>query len=197
MFGHEHQQRILLGRDYVRVFAGAVHPDRNELGWKPGYNIIELDVHKEGLVRTLVVKVHVREWQLDPPHQFRAHEDRDNNPVHEQKIPLSGWKVASPNTEMSMITSNGVVPAKRGGNRIDKTKERMSHRELVHRFFRLSTSQKSAILGHLKLLDEPEELLLPDVERFRRALIRAANQDLLAQIEEAIEAGGETHVRNS
>ena len=197
LFGHEHQQRVFLGRDYVRVFAGAVQPERNELGWKPGYNIIELDVHKDGFDRTLVVKVHVREWQLDPPYQFRALEDRENNPVHEQNIPLSGWKLALPNAEMSMITNNGVVPATRGGNSIDKTRKRMSHRELVHRFFRLSTSQKSAILGHLKLLDEPEELLLPDVERFKRALVRAAKQDLLAQIEEAIEAGGETHVRNS
>ena len=197
LFGHEHQQRVFLGKDHVRVFAGAVHPDRNEPGWKPGYNVIELDVHKDGLVRTLDVKVHVREWQRDPPHQFRALEDRDNNPVHEQKIRLSGWKVATPDTEMSMVTNDGVVPPTGGGNTIHKTKKRMSRRELVHRFFRLSTSQKSAILGHLKLLDEPEELLLPDVERFKRALIRAAEQELLPQIEEAVEAGGETHVRKS
>ena len=30
LFGHEHQQRIVLARDYVRVFAGAVNPHRNE-----------------------------------------------------------------------------------------------------------------------------------------------------------------------
>ena len=197
LFGHDHQQRIFLGRDYVKVFAGAVHPDRNDLAWKPGYNIIELDVHKEGLVRTLDVKVHVREWQLDPPHQFRALEDRYNNRVHEQRIRLSGWNVTPPDTEMSMITNDGAVLSTCCGNRTDETKKQMSRRELVHRFFRLSTSQKSAILGRLKLLDEPEERLLPDVERFKRALIRAAEQKLLAQIEQAVEAGGETHVRKS
>ena len=64
--------------------------------------------------------------------------------------------------------------------------EVMSRRELVNRFFRLSTSQKSEILGSLDLLDEPTDRRLPDFERFRRALLRANEQGLLERIAELI-----------
>src|SRR6266446_3431099 len=44
LFGHEHTNRIELVRDYIRLAAGAVHPDRSEPGWEPGYNLINLHV---------------------------------------------------------------------------------------------------------------------------------------------------------
>lgn len=197
LFGHEHQQRIVLARDYVRVFAGAVNPHRNERFWKPGYNVIELDVCKDGLVRRLDVKVHVREWQPEPPYQFRAFEDRNNSPVHEQKINLPDWDVKTTGAEVPMVPNDTAMQPKGGGDEIQERRKRMSRRELVHRFFRLSTSQKSAILGHLNLLDEPEERLLPDIERFKRALIRASERGSLSKIEELVETEKETDVRKS
>ena len=44
LFGHEHTNRIEMGRDWVRIAASAAHPDRTEPGWEPGYNLLELKV---------------------------------------------------------------------------------------------------------------------------------------------------------
>ncbi len=40
LFGHEHRNRIEMGRDCIRLAAAAVHPDRTEPGWEPGYNLM-------------------------------------------------------------------------------------------------------------------------------------------------------------
>ncbi len=44
LFGHEHTNRVLLNRDWVRVAASATHPERDKDGWEPGYNLLELSV---------------------------------------------------------------------------------------------------------------------------------------------------------
>ncbi|MCZ0937613.1 MAG: metallophosphoesterase, partial [Gemmatimonadota bacterium] len=66
LFGHEHRARIDKGDGFIRCSAGAVNPDRYETGWKPGYNLINVQVSDENQDRTLEVKVHVLEWQSNP-----------------------------------------------------------------------------------------------------------------------------------
>ena len=67
----------------------------------------------------------------------------------------------------------------------------MVYRELVNRFFRMSTSRKNEILGHFELFDDSEDRLLPDVERFKRALVRARDRGLLSDIAVFIGQKGE------
>jgi len=57
----------------------------------------------------------------------------------------------------------------------------MSPRELVNRFFRLSISKKSEILGHLDLIVDADRSL-PDVERYKRAILRAKERNLLQDL---------------
>jgi hypothetical protein len=63
LFGHEHTNRIEVGRDWVRIAASAAHPDRTEPGWEPGYNLLELKVDGTGGDRRLEIGAHVRVWQ--------------------------------------------------------------------------------------------------------------------------------------
>ena len=53
MFGHKHRQRITQERSYVRFGAGAVNPERNEPGWQPGYNLVNVEVTGFGQERML------------------------------------------------------------------------------------------------------------------------------------------------
>jgi len=188
LFGHEHDQRIQPGRDWIKLFAGSVNPHRSEPGWKPGYNIIEAYV-ESGEKRRLVVDVHAREWQPNPP-QFRTLEDRGNKETHSVSIEIgalpqdfvpqcadsrSGTSVAAGEPESLM--DNLETAARR---------EDADFRGIVFRFFKLTLSKKNEIVGHLRLSDENDSRL-PDVERFKRALLRARDQNQLDAVRQFID----------
>jgi hypothetical protein len=181
LFGHEHRDRIELGRDWVRIFAGAAHPEHGEKNWEPGYNLIELSVRGEGLDRHLDVRVHVRVWQQRPD-QFRAKTDRNNEEFFATTLALQPWHQATP------VGPTGVQvdqPAFVAGDPPPKGDSMAQLRELAVRFFGLSLSEKSAIAGKLNLMEE-EDANQPDFERFRRALMRARDRDLIDELEREI-----------
>lgn len=183
LFGHEHTNRIELGRDWVRVAASASHPDREEPGWEPGYNLIELAVEGAETSRTLDVKVHVRVWQHRPG-QFRPKMDGEADVFH-QSISLDAWApprapvVAKPAVESAPTA--GVVAEPVRSNVMDTL------RDISVRFFKLSLSQKSAIAGRLGLLEE-EDVNQPDFERFRRVFLRARDRGLVEELDREVKA---------
>jgi DNA repair exonuclease SbcCD nuclease subunit len=185
LFGHEHTNRIELGRDWVRVAASAAHPDKTEAGWEPGYNLLELSVATDGSKRTLNVGVHVRVWQTRPG-QFRAKMDGTND-VFRQKIELDDWTPPAPaeplknNVAIVADVEPMVVPETL---RIDPMD---SLRDISVRFFKLTLSQKSAIAGKLNLLEE-DDANQPDFERFRRAFIRARERGLVEDLDREVQA---------
>jgi hypothetical protein len=191
LFGHEHDLRIDPGRDNVKIFAGAVNPHRDEPGWCPGYNVIEVwienteDAAKEPL-RKMIVNIHAREWQQRPT-QFREHKDRDGKLTHRVEFELPAWAPEHPLTEPTMQTAMAPSEPHRdsassGGGAAAAPQRRMTPRELVNRFFRLSVSKKSEIAGHLNLLEAADQSL-PDFERYKRALVRAKDRNALAELE--------------
>lgn len=185
LFGHEHDQRVVSGRDNVTLFAGAVNPPRDEKGWKPGYNLIEIWVETSDASRQLCVEIVVREWQGRSPVQFRNHEDRGNKPTHVHRFELESW----------FAPQSSEVPAM--PDRVDSGPPAASApaqpsppmRAVLHEFFRLSISRKSEIVGKLELLDE-SETRLPEIERFRRALERAKQQGKLEMLWKMTREGG-------
>ena len=56
-----------------------------------------------------------------------------------------------------------------------------SMRMIVNRFFRLPISRKTEIVGKMKLTEDSDSLL-PDVEKFKLALARAKERDMLAEL---------------
>lgn len=179
--GHEHDQRVVPGRDWVKLFAGSVNPHRAEPNWQPGYNIVEVHVEDEGR-REMVVDVHAREWQGEPP-QFRAHEDVDNKPVHSTRIalpPLQGVRRAAfgADGEAAAVTTPAAWP-------VQSAAPAPTMRSIVNRFFRLTLSQKNEIVGRLDLVEEADGRL-PDFERFKLALLRAKQASRLAEVDELI-----------
>lgn len=182
LFGHEHDQRVVPGRDWVKLFAGSVNPHRAELNWRPGYNIVEIFV-EAGDTRRMIVDVHAREWQGEPP-QFRAHEDVANAPVHRTPIELPPLR-AAPRPPTGADASISLLPQPAAGAVTVVGTATM--RSVVNRFFRLTLSQKNEIVGKLELVEEGDGRL-PDFERFKLALMRAKQASRLEEVDTLIKA---------
>jgi GTPase-associated adaptor domain/Calcineurin-like phosphoesterase len=186
LFGHEHTNRIELGRDWVRVAASAAHPDRTEPGWEPGYNLLELKIDGTGNDRRLELSVHVRVWQARPG-EFRAKTDRGAD-VFRQTIRLESW--SPPAAEVATVHGkHEIIDAQDGTLEATRIDPMDTLRDISVRFFKLNLSQKSAIAGKLNLLEE-EDTNQPDFERFRRAFIRARERGLVAELDKEVKAAG-------
>lgn len=187
LFGHEHDQRIIPGRDNVKLFAGSVNPHRREDNWRPGYNILEVSVRSENGIRKLLVNVHAREWTVRPPTQFRAYEDRNNNPIHTTEILLDDWQPNLASIETRMATKDPQASSSSAQTVVEKPSETvpMPMRQIVNRFFRLSVSKKAEIAGHLGLVAD-EDSTLPDVQRYKLAILRAKERSLMDKLTKMI-----------
>ncbi|MBA4760009.1 metallophosphoesterase [Sphingosinicella sp.] len=189
LFGHEHDQRIQPGRDWIKLFAGSVNPHRSEPAWKPGYNIIEVYV-ENGEKRRLVVEVHAREWQPNPS-QFRTLEDRGNKDVHSVCIEIGNLP---PDFVPQFVEPASEETADAAGREVmtdspeaAARRDEADFRTIVFRFFRLTLSKKNEIVGRLRL-SEDSDSHLTDVERFKRALLRAKEQEQLGAVRDLIES---------
>lgn len=185
LFGHEHINRIEMGRDWVRIAASAAHPDRTEPGWEPGYNLLELSVDGKGSGRKLDIRSHVRVWQQRPG-EFRAKTDRGSD-AFSQTIPLDAWVPVEPIEPSTMSSKpSDTVPAERSTEPEAARSDPMDTlRDISVRFFKLTLSQKSAIAGKLNLLEE-EDANQPDFERFRRVFLRARDRGLVGDLDREI-----------
>ena len=200
LFGHKHRQRIAREANYVRFSAGAVNPDRNEPGWLPGYNLIDLDVTGDGLDRAIAVDAHLRQWQSNPD-LFRPVLTPQEEPVFRHVIPFpeppraaapaaavaapaadAGAPAADPAAHAATLSESScdTLPGKPDTD-VEAAMGDASTRNLVFRFWNLTTSQRREIALRIGLISH-EELGLPEPERYGRALIRAGQRGQLDQL---------------
>lgn len=186
LFGHEHTNRIEMGRDWIRVAASAAHPERTEPGWEPGYNLLEIKIEGPATDRRMEVAAHVRVWQSRPG-EFRAKTDRGKD-VFRQSIRLDPWSAQItepvaplPGQEHAVVSTQDCTPKLARIDPMDPL------RDISVRFFKLTFSQKSAIAGKLKLLEE-EDTNQPDFERFRRVFTRARERGLVEDLDNEVKA---------
>jgi hypothetical protein len=190
MFGHKHRQRITREASYVRFSAGAVNPDRAEPGWEPGYNLIDVHVKGAGPDRVITVDAHVQQWQSNPD-QFRPRLTQQREAVFRHSIPfpeaprraavvieretVAAGQVASPADNASQLPTVG------GSADVEAAMGDASTRNLVFRFWNLTTSQRREIALRIGLINQ-DELGLPEPERYGRALIRAGERGQLDEL---------------
>lgn len=179
LFGHEHDQRLLPGRDFVRLFAGSVNPHRPEPNWRPGYNFIDVSVENSEGQRHMIVAVRQREWSRQP-FQFRSLQNLHGDDVDVSRIRLDPWNASptwetppSPDEEKVMTSAQ----SEPNGRPL---------RDVINQFFRLTTSQKNSIAGQLGLSDDSDRGL-PDFERYKRALTRAREESKWEKLEEMVQ----------
>lgn len=194
MFGHKHRQRIHRDNQYVRFSAGAVNPDRQEAGWLPGYNLVDVQVTGAGRDRKIKIDAHLRQWQSNPD-MFRAVIPQEGGEVFSHTISFPGhvrFPAASVETTAAQ-PSVGAVPAPRpvagveggavAGRDVDGEAAMgdASTRNLVFRFWNLKASERREITLSLGLITKAE-LTVPEPERYGRALIRASERGKLEEL---------------
>lgn len=189
-FGHAHRQRCTQTPSYVRFCAGALHPDRGERDYRPGYNLIDLEVIGAAQHRVVRVQAHVRQWQQNPD-RFIAVQTAQGQDVWESKILFPSHATRVANTAeacQAAAADSSAVPA--GPQPMASPEEvamsSPSTKDLVFRFFSLEDSKKRDLLLKLELITE-DDLKLSDEELYNGALRLAAQRSLLKNLAYEIE----------
>lgn len=195
MFGHTHRQRLVRESQYVRLSAGAVNPERQEPGWLPGYNLVQVHIIGEGEERQLEVNAHLFQWQTSPD-MFRPVLDTSGSNVFRHVISFPGTPRADLVTEELAEVSKPPetsIPKQEEDHQVDQEHEHLLHsdkeaamgdantRHLVYRFWNLKASERREIVESLGIAEDGEREL-PEPERYGRALIRANEQDRLEEL---------------
>ncbi len=194
LFGHKHRQRLIMDPSYVRFAAAAVNPSRDERPYEPGYNLIRLGVEGTGAARQVKVEVRQRRMQ-DVPERFISIEtnqgtDIFSSTIHlpfEAPIPLAAIRPAPPSATVfrqAHKPSGEPYPSKTEGEVMQDAEASMGEadtRDLLYRFWSLTSSQRREIATALSLLEDGE-MSLPEPERYGRALIRAAELQLIDKV---------------
>ncbi|RWP76651.1 MAG: metallophosphoesterase [Mesorhizobium sp.] len=180
LFGHEHNLRVEDSRRFTRIKAGALHPDRDEPGWQPGYNLIDLSVSGSPAKRVLDIKLWVRHllgtryiavpdlegrdpWILD-------HELRPWSPPQPPVPPAADSIIASPGAtkEGAMAQSGPTV------------------RSVAIKILALREFDQKKIITELDLHEDGDQRLA-DYAFAIAAVRRAEARGELAQLNEAID----------
>ena len=121
---------------------------------------------------------------------FRAQLDRNHDEVRNVNIRLPQW--SPPTTPVTQSSGANAIATTSAAPPISGSEVAVDVREGIHRFFRLSPSQKSELIGRLNLASD-EDREFPDFERYKRALARAKHAkrwsevlELLKELEEAL-----------
>lgn len=189
LFGHKHRQRAVMADTYVRLGAGAVNPSRGEQPYQPGYNLIELRVDGEGAARHIKVELHQRRLQ-DAPEIFVAITNAQGESVFRANIPIPVEAdlpvINTPYTDRKLRDA-GVGEMVRAVATLDAEAAmgEADTRDLLYRFWRLSSGQRRTIAQDLNLLEEGE-MRLPEPERYGRALIRAGERNQIKDLAAAV-----------
>ncbi len=187
IFGHKHRQRIFKDDGYVRFAAGAVNPDRAEAGWRPAYNLIQVDVTGEGEHRMLDVSAHLLQLQDNPERYVPVLTGRGET-VHRHSIPIPGRpRPTSTPTGPSLDSADGrAFPFETEAETdIEVAMSDQGTRNLVFRFWNLSVSQRREIALALGIMTRAD-LALPEPERYGRALLKAGELGLLDRVADEV-----------
>lgn len=170
LFGHEHTRRVEEGVRFTAIRAGAVHPDRKEPDWDPGYNWINLSISRQEGERCLDVEIWVRKWEgarfIAVPNDDRAtpwpvrHKLPDwSAPAATDAAPITMSASADPEPEPPSVTS----------------------RTVASKLFRLSEHVQRQVIVALSL-DQDGDQALKDYEFVLAAVARAKERGQLSEL---------------
>lgn len=181
LFGHKHKQKVHREADFVRWGAGAVNPSRSEKQYEPGYNLVRIDLTGSGRERQLSIETHQFTYQSNPE-GFRPIVTSSGDDVFRHTIPFPEDIVASTGAMTSDVPPDPPIDASADA---EAAMGAEVNRNIVGRFWDLASSDRRNIALELGLIS-PEEVALPEPERYGKALIRAKERDLLDRLAELI-----------
>lgn len=177
LFGHKHSSEIEHKENYVRIAAGATHPDRREPNWCPRYNFLSFYVTGSHEDRNLVVDIYPRTWNGD---SFDYDGEEGDPIMSSYPLSLPAWGAPrglreEPEKEIEKKTETEEV-------RISKVASvKDPNRVLTYRFFSLPFHSKIAIAQELGILQDDDKGVV-EAELVKRFLCRARQQKLLGKL---------------
>jgi predicted phosphodiesterase len=193
--GHEHDHRCYCEDGSLRVFAGALHPSRQETRWEPCYHVLRLSVTTIPR-RELLVSVETRVWR-DNDRCFGPLVLRNGAIHHEERIGLPPWTrpAALPATISHSPTSICGLSSSSHGRAmtaiLNKDAFAAARRKLIVHFFRLGTLSRYQAVLDAGVWDESDDALAGQA-RWARVFERAEKTDKLAALWTAVAAKDET-----
>lgn len=196
VFGHKHRQRCARTTEYIRFSAGAVYPDRSEPDWKPGYNLIDVEITGYGADRKVKLSAQVRQLQAAPEkfvpvltnddestwtHQLSF---KDVGSLVFRRVPVTPVAPSPQNISPPLVSA--ISDTESGVDGAEVAMSSPSTKDLVFRFWGLSKSQKREIATRLNLITD-EDLDVPAPERYTRALTLAAHRGQLDDLAREID----------
>lgn len=185
LFGHKHSQRVQEINRTLRVTSGAMHPERDEGGWEPMYNVIEISRLDD---QRLGVRLFQRRWhKVD--HHFLADQNRNTNQPHHdyvwQDCPRPARKEL-PAVEAPMVTAanaamSAAVATKTTAKDSDAMPPPNHERRLTFRFLTLPFRHQITVANNLDVLTDADRAL-SDEALFRVLFKRAADRGLLGKL---------------
>lgn len=188
-FGHRHRQGNIRDPHYMRFEAGALNPDRHEIGWHPAYNLINLKVEGEGASRQLRISAHFMTWQAGVPEQYVRLRDTNGVEVWEHAIAIPGRARPTVAAEPAAAPKTDIDVSARSQdtNQLEEvTMNGLPMRKIVTRWWRLPMDARREIALQLNLITEAE-IDLPEAERYGLALARAGERQQVDELIREIE----------
>lgn len=172
LFGHEHEFQVQKCDNALRLYAGAVHPSRDESFWCPRYNIIEVDIAIDAAIPSFSVNVWALKWhhsnrrfELDPEHCPTGSPYTWRCPIDEPLKPLIAADASVEKQEerpsLETVTSTDSELSSNRAAGLDAT------RSLVNAFISLHYHQIAEISTNLGLVEDEDEGLSNN-QRYRR-----------------------------
>lgn len=181
-FGHRHQQHVQRDKYFMRFDAGALHPNRQENGWRPCYNLIRLDVVGDGDARMLNIEATLMQWQGNPE-QFSPRKDGQSD-VYTHQIPIPGSATTTGATATHAVAHKSIAAVTSAAT-VTAVMSQNNSRNLMMRFWDLSSSRRYQITLDLGLIT-PEEASTPEPELYSRAFKRAIARGIFDKLDEEV-----------
>jgi hypothetical protein len=171
LWGHSHLQRARVLDGNLHLFAGAVHPQRDELDWEPRYNVLVIEVDE--ITGQASATLAARVWKQQ---ESRFAPDFDSAGERYQTYPLTVEPhIVAVQEEIPATIEAAETPSQLGDAR----------RTLAFHFSSLPYQRRLSVARQLDLLD-PDTRDVRDQDLFETVLGRAVRTHLLAELWSAV-----------
>ena len=182
LFGHEHTRRVDEGKYFLRIRAGAMHPDRDGPDWKPGYNWIDVSIQGIGDKRQLAVKVWVRQFETN---NFIAVPDPKGRLTWDNAYDLPEW--TAPGAPAAEPTKTEVsAPVLEFRTMPTSAPSPPTIRSVTIKLFKLKEHEQRRVITLLNL-DRPTDREMKDYELVVAVVKRSKELGVLADMDRLID----------
>lgn len=190
--GHEHDPRCYKEGGSVRLYAGAIHPNRREQRWEPCYHVLRLSLNPKPK-RELCISIETRVWR-EKDKRFSKYVQGDGSDFYEERIPLPEWqRPPSANEILNSANKGSTLCSGSEVKTANMTQEAFSaaRRKLIVHFFRIGTLSRFHAAVRAGVWEEGDDAF-DGQARWARVFERAEREAKLGSLWDAVAESDES-----